>query len=143
MCDYSLESVASRPARVADRLVSASFVTSFTRGFAAVEDLDTAVCVLPGTEIAFDQVVAFEKPVTYEIVHTSEKVARFRQINLLEPRSHHDALEFPDGQVVLLSRLVPGQCATVLQLPAAGRGVEPSEPVIEHSFPVAPAAEPF
>ena len=32
---------------------------------------------------------------------------------------HHDALEFPDGQVILLTRLCEGQRATVLQLPAA------------------------
>jgi hypothetical protein len=121
MCDYSLENVASRPARVADRLVSTSFATSFTRGFAGTEDLNTAVCLLPGTEIAFEEEVAYEKPVTYEIVRTASKVARFRQVNLIEPRSHHDALEFPGGQIVLLSRLVPGQHATVLQLPAAGR----------------------
>jgi hypothetical protein len=31
---------------------------------------------------------------------------------------HHDALEFPDGQMVLLTCLVEGQEATVLQLPA-------------------------
>jgi hypothetical protein len=37
------------------------------------------------------------------------------------PVTHHDALEFPDGQVVLLSRLREGQRATVLQLPAAIR----------------------
>lgn len=139
MCDYSLESVASRPARVADRLVSTSFVTSFTRGFAGADDLDTAVCVMPGTEIAFDEEVAFEKPVTYEIVRTASKVARFRQINLLEPRSHHDALEFPDGQVVLLSRLVPGQSATVLQLPAAGQAVETDH---AEDHPIQPAPQP-
>jgi hypothetical protein len=139
MCDYSLESVASRPARVADRLVSTSFVTSFTRGFAGVDDLDTAVCVMPGTEIAFDEEVAYEKPVTYEIVRTTSKVARFRQINLIEPRSHHDALEFPNGQVVLLSRLVPGQCATVLQLPLAGQVAETGAEAERH--PLAPAAQ--
>jgi hypothetical protein len=33
------------------------------------------------------------------------------------PSIHHDALEFPDGQVVLLTRLYEGQRATVLQLP--------------------------
>ena len=31
---------------------------------------------------------------------------------------HHDALEFPDGQTVLLTDLLEGQEATVLQLPA-------------------------
>ena len=48
-----------------------------------------------------------------------QRLARFRQINMDNPVTHHDALEFPDGQVVLLTRLCVGQCATVLQLPAA------------------------
>ena len=47
-----------------------------------------------------------------------EKVARFRQINMEEPNAHHDALEFPNGKIVLLTRLSEGQHATVLQLPA-------------------------
>jgi hypothetical protein len=37
---------------------------------------------------------------------------------------HHDALEFPGGQVILLTRLCEGQRATVLQLPAALRTAE-------------------
>jgi hypothetical protein len=44
--------------------------------------------------------------------------AIFRQINKPEPLAHHDALEFPDGQIVLLTSLYEGQEATVLQLPA-------------------------
>lgn len=35
-----------------------------------------------------------------------------------DPRTHHDALEFPDGQIVLLTDVFEGQEATVLQLPA-------------------------
>jgi hypothetical protein len=31
---------------------------------------------------------------------------------------HHDALEFPDGQIALLTNVFAGQEATVLQLPA-------------------------
>ena len=50
---------------------------------------------------------------------SSEKVARFRQINW-RSHVHHDALEFPDGQVVDL-RGLRGQHATVLQLPASPR----------------------
>jgi hypothetical protein len=42
----------------------------------------------------------------------------FRQINKDQPRMHHDALEFPDGQIVRLTDVVEGQGATVLQLPA-------------------------
>ena len=48
----------------------------------------------------------------------AEKVARFRQINMDNPNTHHEALEFPNGQIVLLDRLCEGQRATVLQLPA-------------------------
>jgi hypothetical protein len=32
--------------------------------------------------------------------------------------AHHDALEFPDGEIVLLTYLMEGQEAVVLQLPA-------------------------
>jgi hypothetical protein len=55
-----------------------------------------------------------------------QRLARFRQINMDNAVAHHDALEFPDGQVVLLTRLCVGQRATVLQLPAAARP-EPRE----------------
>jgi hypothetical protein len=44
--------------------------------------------------------------------------AIFRQINKEKISAHHDALEFPDGQIVLLTFLDEGQQATVLQLPA-------------------------
>ena len=52
MCDYSLHNVKSRPAKVGDKLTTRNFNTG-TRGFAAPEDASTAVCVLPGTELAF------------------------------------------------------------------------------------------
>jgi hypothetical protein len=44
--------------------------------------------------------------------------AIFRQVNKDKPYTHHDALEFPNGQMVLLNDLWKGQEATVLQLPA-------------------------
>ena len=52
MCDFSLQSVRSRPAKVSDKLVTRDFGTG-TRGFSAAEDLGLAVCVMPGTELAF------------------------------------------------------------------------------------------
>ena len=52
MCDYSLQNVKSRPAKVGDKLTTHNFYTG-TGGFAAPEDVNTAVCVLPGTELAF------------------------------------------------------------------------------------------
>jgi hypothetical protein len=128
MCDYSLQFVASRPAKVGDKLVSTTFRNSITGGFAAVREPNVAVCLLPGTEVAFEKEV--------ECVFFSNwmprkklggKVARFRQVKREQPHVHHDALEFPDGQIVLLTRLCVGQQATVLQLPAAPRTAEEAE----------------
>jgi hypothetical protein len=82
MCDYSLEHIASRPAAVADRLISTNFHNTITRGFSAAGDLDTAICLRPGTEIAFDQEPRYEHPVTHQICLAPSRVARFRQINM-------------------------------------------------------------
>jgi hypothetical protein len=119
MCDYSLHSVASRPAKVGDQLVVTDFAKSITRGFAAVGQSNVAVCLLPGTEVAFEDDVQYDRAFSLMgKARVSHKVARFRQINMADPHVHHDALEFPSGQVVLVTRLVAGQRATVLQLPA-------------------------
>jgi hypothetical protein len=118
MCDYSLEHVASRPAAVADRLVVTSFPHTVTRGFAAEGDFNTAVCLRPGTEIAFDRTPTYEHPVTHRQVTAPQHAARFRQVDTHVRHMHHDALEFADGTIVPLTRLVPGQRATVLQLPS-------------------------
>jgi hypothetical protein len=116
MCDYSLELVASRPAKVGDKLVSAGFPHTITRGFVSVDDPNVAVCVLPGTELAFEKEVRCETGVLFAW-RLGHKVARFRQVNKGRSNTHHDALEFPDGKIVLLTQLCKGQHATVLQLP--------------------------
>src|SRR2546426_6450701 len=98
MCDYSLHSVKSRSAKVGDKLATRNFGTG-TRGFAAPEDATTAVCVLPGTELAFSQEVACTASGFYGFGGTSRMSSRtaiFRQVNKDQPRAHHDALEFPD-----------------------------------------------
>src|SRR5262249_607600 len=129
MCDYSLHFVASRPAKVGDRLVSTRFPNSITRGFAAVGEPDIAVCLLPGTELAFENEVEYDPALGSFLLNRKvrQKVARLRKVNNTQRQVHHDALEFPDGQIVLLTRLCEGQRATVLQLPAVpakhpGRG---------------------
>jgi hypothetical protein len=122
MCDYSLHGVASRPAKVGDRLVSTRFPTTFTRGFAAAESRDIAVCLAPGTEIAFDRDVEMDAGFGFlPNKRIGERVARFRQLNMDRANLHHDALEFANGQVVLVTRLAEEQSATVLQLPASSR----------------------
>jgi len=124
MCDYSLQSVKSRPAKVGDNLTVHHFGTG-TRGFAASEDATVAVCVLPGTELAFaDEVKRLQLrlwPWHDKVI--KHKTAIFRQINKEKVVAHHDALEFPDGQIVLLTSPSEGQQATVLQLPAEPKTV--------------------
>src|SRR5271155_2513058 len=105
MCDFSLQSARSRPAKIGDRLTTRNFGTG-TRGFAAPEDPTTAVCLLPGTELAFPKEVSAvacgpyawqgEPPI-------GQTLAIFRQINKEQLQVHHDALEFPDGRIVLLT----------------------------------------
>ncbi|MCC6888376.1 MAG: hypothetical protein IT536_07580 [Hyphomicrobiales bacterium] len=123
MCDYSLEHVASRAAEVGDQLISTRFGESITRGFCAVNSPGVAVCLRPGTELAFDRDVEFDHVLSHGRNAVAHRVARFRQVDTQAPHVHHDALEFPDGRVVLITRLVEGQRATVLQLPA-----EPGKP---------------
>ena len=127
MCDYSLHHVASRPAKIEDKLIVTQFKGSITRGFAAVGEPHVAVCLRPGTEVAFEENVECQPSLGIGILPNKkifQRLGRFRQINLNSATMHHDALEFPDGQVILLTRLCEGQRATVLQLPAAPRTAE-------------------
>jgi len=128
MCDYSLHSIKSRSAKVGDKLTTRDFGTG-TRGFAASEDVSMAVCVLPGTELAFAHEVKRLRIKLWPWHNgaTKDKTAIFRQINKEKVAAHHDALEFPDGQIVLLTFLCEGQQATVLQLPAQPETVVESE----------------
>ena len=140
MCDYSLHHVASRPAKVSDKLVTTQLARSSARGFAAVGEHgaklvihdgppQVAVCLLPGTELAFDDDVRHDRAFSLlGKARVNHKVARFRQIDLDDPYVQHDALEFPDGRVLKVSQLVAGQTATVLQLPVATQHAEPVEP---------------
>jgi hypothetical protein len=127
MCDYSLEHIASRPARVGDKLISTSFRNSGTRGFAAIGEPDVAICLLPGTELAFAENLQCEAAYGFAYKRLPHKVAQFCQVNKDRPGAHHDALELPDGQIVLLTKLAGGQHASVLQMPASPRAIA-SEP---------------
>jgi hypothetical protein len=132
MCDFSLQHAKSRPAVVADKLVSHNFGRG-TIGFKPVDDPigdATAVCILPGTELAF------EKPIKLRWSYDEGKgiegrftTAIFRQKDKDKdkPNVHHDVLEMPDGGQVLLTHLEEGQNATVLQLPAAPKTEKEAE----------------
>jgi hypothetical protein len=141
MCDYSLHHVATRPAKIEDRLVTTKFHNTITRGFASISDPRVAVCLLPGTELAFDRDVECEAALAiFPTKKIGQKVARFRQLNMDQPTMHHDALEFADGQIVLLTSLCDNQHATVLQMPAAPRVKTEAEAGTTAEAGVTPAA---
>ena len=119
MCDFSLQAVRSRLAKVGDKLVTRDFGTG-TRGFAAADDPGLAVCVMPGTELAFAGEIAclLTGFLGWKTRRINHQTAVFRQVNKERLAAHHDALEFPDGRIVLLTFLCEGQAAIVLQLPA-------------------------
>ena len=117
MCDYSLHAVASRPAKVGETLVTTAFRGTATRGFAAEGDPAVAVCMLPGTELAFAADVRYDSRWIWTKTINS-RVGKFNQIDADVPYRHHDAVEFADGRFVLVTQLCEGQRVTVLQLPA-------------------------
>jgi hypothetical protein len=116
MCDYSLHAVATRPAQVGETLVTTTFRGTSTRGFASEREPAVAVCMLPGTELAFAENVRYDR--SWIWARTIDfRVGKFGAIAPDVPHRHHDAIEFPDGSHVLVTQLSEGQRATVLQLP--------------------------
>jgi hypothetical protein len=113
----------------------ASHAVMMSHADAVVELVEQAAAAArsgPSTEIAFDENVECEPPFGISILPNKkigQRLARFRQINMNNAVTHHDALEFPDGQVVLLTRLCAGQGATVLQLPIAAHPASAEEAV--------------
>jgi hypothetical protein len=120
MCDYSLHAVATRPAEAGETLITTTFRGTPTRGFASESDPTIAVCILPGTELAFDQDVKYDSGWIWTKTVNS-RVGKFGGVHRNVPHRHHDTIEFPDGKRVLLTHLKGGQRATVLQLPAPQR----------------------
>jgi hypothetical protein len=135
MCDYSLHAVASRPARVGETLVTTTFRGTATRGFASASDPNVAVCMLPGTELAFADDVRYDNRwIWTKTIDT--RVGKFNQIDPDVPYRHHDAVEFADGNYVLVTQLCEGQRVTVLQMPVTQSPVERKQ-----SAPATPAVE--
>ena len=136
MCDYSLHAVATRPARVGETLITTTFRGTSTRGFASESEPNVAVCMLPGTELAFAENVKYDN----RWIWTREinfRVGKFGAIDPDVPHRHHDAIEFPDGSNVLVTLLCEGQRATVLQLPVVNQGTDHAQPAVHR-----PAATP-
>lgn len=119
MSDLNL--VDSQPAKVGDRLVTTDFAKPGTRGFAAVGKLDVAVCLVPGTELAFEKDIRYHHRFSSLRFCISHKIARFRRFNMDGPSAGHDALELADGRIVMLAELAAGQTATVMQIPPSAQ----------------------
>ena len=122
MCDYSMHAVASRPAQAGETIVSTDFRGSCTRGFARVEETEVAVCLLPGTELVFEQNVR-RRGRWFGSRKVPFSVALFCKLNPENPFQHWDALAFPDGTTLLVNSLVKGQRARVLQLPVSATDI--------------------
>jgi len=116
MCDYSLHAVETRPAEVGETLITTTFRGTSTRGFASESEPAVAVCMLPGTELAFAEDVEYDNRWIWKRA-TNFRVGKFGVIDTDVPHRHHDAIEFPDGSNVLVTQLSEGQRVTVLQLP--------------------------
>jgi hypothetical protein len=117
MCDYSLHAVTSRPAQVGETLITTTFHGTSTRGFASENEPAVAVCMKPGTELAFAEDIKYDSRWIWKRAITF-RVGKFGTIDAHHPRRHHDAIEFPDGNYVLVTQLCEGQRVTVLQMPA-------------------------
>ena len=79
MCDYSLHAVKTRPAEVGETLISTTFRGTSTRGFASEREPAVAVCMLPGTELAFAQDVRYDNRWIWTRT-TDWRVGKFNQI---------------------------------------------------------------
>jgi hypothetical protein len=120
MCDYSLHAVATRPAKAGETLITTTFRGTSTKGFASEREPEVAVCLLPGTELAFADNVKYDSR-WFWTRRSAFRVGKLGEIDRHLPDRHHDTIEFPDGSKVLVTLLREGQRATVLQLPAARR----------------------
>ena len=130
MCDYSLHAVATRPARDGETLISTTFRGTSTRGFASEHEPTVAVCMRPGTELAFAEDIKYDNRWIW--TRTLDwRVGKFNQIQPELHDRHHDAIEFPDGSHVLVTQLCTGQRVTVLQLPMVQTGNEPATKAAE------------
>jgi hypothetical protein len=128
MCDYSLHAVATRPAKAGETLITTTFRGTSTRGFASEAEPEVAVCLMPGTELAFAENVKYDSRWIWTR-RANFRVGKLGEIDRHLSERHHDTIEFPDGSHVLLTLLCEGQRATVLQLPAVQRAI--TRPIVE------------
>src|SRR3982074_3813447 len=134
MCDYSLHAVATRPAQVGETLITTTFRGTSTRGFASESDPAVAVCMLPGTELAFAEDVKYDNRWIWTRA-INFRVGKFGAIDPDVPHRHHDPIDFAAGSNRLVTHLWEGQRVTVLQLPVVAEPTEDKEGAAETAAP--------
>jgi hypothetical protein len=92
-----------------------------------------------GDRIGLDQDVKYDHSWIWKKT-TNFRVARFRKIDPHNAYRHHDALELPDGNVILVTQLSSGQRVTVLQLPVTHQADEATPTAEGHSNRNTPAS---
>ncbi len=122
MCDYSLHAMTSRPTRAGDTLMTTAFEGTNSRGFCAKGEPSTAVCLRPGTEIAFQHEpkrdgLFWPWLLRFGFGRIGSNLVRFRKLNPDQAYVHHDAPEFANGKLVCVTSLREGRQAIVLQPP--------------------------
>jgi hypothetical protein len=112
----NVHSVRSRPAEIGAELMTRYF-GSRTLGFAAYDDLETAVSVLPGTKLTFiENVRCRPTDLLYSTKTIGPRSAIVRRIKREQSAAPEGVLEFRDTLVPLES-LYEGQLVWVSQLP--------------------------
>jgi hypothetical protein len=92
-------------------------------GFASPAEEGVAVCLLPGTELAFERNVKYRGG-WFKSQTINYNVAKFCKIAPEMLGQHHDALAFPDGSTVMVNSLTKGQRVQVLQLPVTSNEIQ-------------------
>ena len=115
----------SRAAKVGDRLMTTDPAKPGASGFAALGKPDIAVRLVPDTELAFEKYIQYYRRFSLLRFSRGHRTAKFRQFNVGNPHRECAALEFPDGRLVMISELAPGQTATVVQVPLAAQPKPP------------------
>jgi hypothetical protein len=142
MCDYSLHAAAQKPAEKGQKMKTArlTYTAGSSGGFFDADDPNVAICLQPGTEVAFDKPPLLRRGyfafvpsmIRRQLGQGLPQVATFRKVDTANERAHHDALEFAGGRVVKIDELKAGLSAKVVSLPAIARDV-PIEQMVEEA----------